>query len=386
MLGRTNAMFVSMEEAAPIQLIQEMILTVSTADIWKIEYVNGKYFAFLDDEKVLYGEDVGNLAILKNGDGPLLASHVIYADGKYYFGRAAEGDTNSKYAAVQASRDLSSFQEINIREGHGIAGLYQSTAGKIVLLIYYSSSSSGNFKRLAMLVADTLEGYQEEGQNFISIGVSSYFSPDQGYFKRSRLIKDRVVMTERTGTSTTSDTVLISLDGNRVVAGSKYTAFAYGYFYSNVSMSNSAGRLYYSVNGVDYSILKNTEDRGGAKILEFSDGITGIFFTKDGRRVFAAAENPAKLAAAMDSEAVEVSVMGSILTGTENGGYTYIGCTGGVILKTHIDYSGSSNIPEVSTLKTLSAKQALKQAQKYADEKYALLEARIAALEAGSGN
>ena len=56
----TNAMFVSTEEAAPIQLIQETILTPSTSNIWKIEFVNGVCFAFLHDEKVLYGKDMGN--------------------------------------------------------------------------------------------------------------------------------------------------------------------------------------------------------------------------------------------------------------------------------------------------------------------------------------
>lgn len=385
MLGRTNAMFVSTEEAAPIQLIQETILTPSTSNIWKIEFVNGVCFAFLHDEKVLYGKDMGSLAILKNGNDPLLASHVVYADGKYYLARAEEGyDTTDGYAVVLASGDLSVFQEIRIREGYRMVGLYESTAGKIVLLTYHSASaSSSSPKGMSMLVADTLEGYQEEGQRFIPISVSSYFSPDKDYFKWSKLLKDRVVMTERTGTSTTSDTVVISLDGTRVVAGSSYTAFAHGYFYSNVSFTNSIGRLYYSINGIDYSLLKVTEDRGSAKIMEFSDGVTGIFFTKDGVLSFAAAESPAKLAEAMENRAVAVSVMGHVLAGTEHGGHTYIGCTGGVILKTHVDYSGNGSVPEVVVLKTLGARQALEQAKKYTDERYALLEARIAALEAG---
>lgn len=376
MLGRTNVMFVPMDEAAPIQLMQEVILTASTSDIWKIEFVNGVCFAFLDDGKVLYGEDVSSLAILKNGDDPLLATHVAYADGKYYFARSLGP------AAVLASVDLAVFHEIKIKDKYHVIGLYKSTAGKIALLVYTLNTTNQSIKDMVMLVADTLEGYQEEGQHFIKVNLSSYSKENIDFFRKSKLLKDRVVVTEYdTQELNNANAVVISLDGTKAEAGAECTGFSHGYFYSNIRASNSSGRLYYSINGVDYRFLKDTEDRGTAKVMEFSDGITGIFFTKDGVYSFAAGETPDKLAAEMDSGAVPVSVMGHILTGTEYEGHTYIGCTGGVILKTYIDYSGSGNTPEVTALKTLSAKQALKQAREYTDEKYRMLEDRIAALE-----
>lgn len=57
-----------------------------------------------------------------------------------------------------------------------------------------------------------------------------------------------------------------------------------------------------------------------------------------------------------------------------------------MILKTHIDYSGNSALPGIKVLKTLSAKQALGEAKKYTDERFATLEAMIANMkESGNG-
>ena len=119
-------------------------------------------------------------------------------------------------------------------------------------------------------------------------------------------------------------------------------------------------------------------------IMEFEDGVIGLFYKSGSTYKFTVAESPSKIISAMDN-AVEVNIIGNILTGMENAGHTYIGCTGGVILKTYADYSGNGNAPDVALLKTLSAKQALAESKKYTDERFAALEARVALLETGLG-
>lgn len=366
MLGKTNAIFVTDTESAPVQLVQETILTVSTADIEKIEYVNGYYFAFLSDEKVLYGKEINSLGILKNGEEILYASHVIYADGKYYFARS------NKEAMVYASEGLNEFTTIAIKDGHKIIGLYKSTEDKIVILVYSSNL-------LYMLVATTLESYQETESQFIEIKASNYFSPELSFFRGSRMIKDRIIMYERTGNSNAFGTVAISMDGTRVVADSSYNFYAHGHFYS---YSKSNNTIYYSVNGINYSLLGTVDAINSLYIMEFDEGVIGLFFKSGNTYKFSVAEAPTKIISAVDN-AVEVNIIGNILTGTEIAGHTYIGCSGGVILKTYADYSGSGNAPDAALLKTLSAKQALTESKKYTDELIAALEARIALLEAG---
>lgn len=61
----------------------------------------------------------------------------------------------------------------------------------------------------------------------------------------------------------------------------------------------------------------------------------------------------------------------------DDDGNTYLGFTGGIIVKLYIDQDGTTQLPDVQLIKTLSAKQALAQAKQYTDEKVAELMAYV---------
>lgn len=378
MLGKTNALFVTGTESADAQLIQEAILTVSAANIEKIEYINEYYFAFLSDEKVLYGKDINNLAILKNGNADMLASHVIYADEKYYFVQSKEAitiynDAIKESAIVYSTNDLVTFEEIVIKQGHGFIGLYKSSAGRIALLIYKKTETSGKtISKAYMLVLNTLQNYVEDDA-LMQIDMSYGWQVENYFNRKSIMVKDRIIIGETWGTTNEKTDAIISLDGTHTQADAQRTDYAHGYFFNIKS-----GMIYYSINGINYSLLGKIE-RSIKKIVEFENSVMGIFSIENEKYKFAIAESPEKLLEAMNNS-TEVNIIGDILTGVESGGYTYIGCSGGVILKTYIDYSGTGNIPEVTVLKTLSAKQALERSKVYTEQKIAELKEYVDSL------
>lgn len=354
MLGKTNTMFVGAEESTDIQLIQENVLTPSAGNIEKIECVHDIYFAFLSDQKILYGADINNLKILQNGSSPLKASHIIFADDKYYF-------TNSCSNYVYGTGDFTIFEEIEIQPSHNLIGIYKNSGEKIVVFLYLKDEYPSTRVREYMLILDSLDNYVPEEKVLINISVSMYFSINEGRFRKSFFAKDRIFIEESTGSSNTTSTAIISMDGSKVYAKSKCNFLVHDFFYSN-----TGNGLYYSLNGVDYSLLGSC-NLSGLILTEYEDNMIGIFYTDGNNYKFTIAESPQKIISALD-KAITVNILGTIMTGLNHLESTYLGCTGGVILKTQIDYS-AGNTPDVTVIKTLSAKQALMQANEYTDTK-----------------
>lgn len=90
MLGKTNLLFVAEDEAAELAFKPEYILTSSSGNILKIEYINNLYFVFTSDNKVLYGSDINSLQTLKK-DG--MNVRVVNHSGESEFVPAEETHT-----------------------------------------------------------------------------------------------------------------------------------------------------------------------------------------------------------------------------------------------------------------------------------------------------
>ena len=77
------------------------------------------------------------------------------------------------------------------------------------------------------------------------------------------------------------------------------------------------------------------------------------------------------------NEEVDISDNFEVTSWIEDDGKTYIGTNNGIIYEYQLDYSGTLQRPDVTIIKTLSAKQALKQALQYTDESVEKLKAYI---------
>ena len=84
MLGKTNILFVSKNDASEAQLIHEKILTASSGNITKIEFLNNTIFVHTD-AGILRGTDVKSMDYIKKDGANLAATHFIFHAGKYYF-------------------------------------------------------------------------------------------------------------------------------------------------------------------------------------------------------------------------------------------------------------------------------------------------------------
>lgn len=387
MLGRTNAVFVADEGGnASFELVQEAIVTPSASAVQKIECLNGIFLAFLEDGKVLHGSDVHDLSVIMREGEPFLASHAVYANETYYFVKADEKFEGK--VKVCKTVDFTEFEDAELIEtenGCTVFGIYMTKAGKIVILY-------GNEDMLLHIyISDQLLSATA------SVMKTSYTyyakSNTSTYKKGSRMLNDKIILKEPTGFSTSTRMLICALDGTVIEAENKELSyFAHGCFYEGIK-NNANLVLYYSLNGIDFNRLVTVDgiigSYNGTKlidVMELEDGAVGIFIhNSTGGMMFTIMESAMYPGDQFQNVKV-VSLPGTFLCYLYRDGFTYIGCTGGLILKTHIDYSGDSALPGIKVLKTLSAKQALEEAKKYTDECFATLEAMIANMkESGNG-
>ena len=383
MLGKTNLLFVAEDEPTDLSFTPQYILTSTSYPIIKIELINNLFFVFTGDEKVLYGSDMNSLQTLKNGSEAFAAKHIIYADGVYYMTRIES--TNGK-AIIYKTPDLVSYEQIILKTGNNsypllVHGLFLNSAGEIVALIEEKTSSSNNTDKY-LLIADTLTGYDEENADFIEIGSESYTYYIRGTSaKDTTMKKDRIFTEFYAGSGTSVTGRIITLDGT-ISSSTKYTHFASDYFF-RFGENLSRKTVNYSLNGIDYIYLdftKVVENFNAIELFEY-DGNIALIYNGTGGTKLALAATPKGLIEAT-STAIPVNFDYSTQQNSNlyNDDYVYLGCTGGIITKAKIDYSDVTR-PDISLLKTLSARQALTAANEYTERLFAELETRVEALE-----
>lgn len=374
MLGRTNMLFAENQEDASFELVQEPIVTASVSSVEKIECFNNIYFAFLNDWKILYGSDINALSIMMKDNTPFLASHVIYADDSFYFVRAGESFSTKK---ICKTTDFLTFEDVDVAVEECTAfGIYMTKAGRIVILMADADMS------LRICITDSLS--EAVQLNFINTSyeyktTSSYST----YLKASKMINDKIILTEWAGSSTNTNMLICSLDGTvKNTRNNNLSKYAHGYFYYGTRSSQGDLNLYYSLNGVNFNLLgtltgvANSNLTNLFDVMELEDNAVGVIIHRSGDEMFTVLETPTQLGSIFQDPKV-ISLPGTFLCYLYHDGFTYIGCTGGLILKTYVDYSGSSAAPNIKVLKTLSAKQALENAKKYTDEQFKILASMI---------
>ncbi|MBO5208080.1 MAG: hypothetical protein J6B68_01910 [Lachnospiraceae bacterium] len=375
MLGRTNAVYAESTETASLSFESESILTPSSSDIWKIEYINNVYFVFLDNFSVLFGTDISSLKILQKEGSNLLATHVVYKDETYAFISTSVtlSSSGTQYFNVYISTDLIDFDVItisnNILKGTDLFGIFLSSTKKIIVMTQRCLGIFDSFNEMKEGTASIVE--------FTYISINST-KDSKNQKRKTRILNDRIF----TGYDGDSSPYVITLDGNKETIVDQ-PAIIHGKFYFCNSTYPSTTIIYYSLNGVDYLKIAEVDIFfKSIELVEYEDGAIGILAKTNDTYGFALVEANSEISNALSNLVDGKGIIGTINCFCNVGMYTYLGCTGGVIMKTWVDYSGKGNTPNVTVLKTLSAKQALNESKSYTNEQIAALEERVAALEA----
>ena len=380
MLGRTNLLFVAGDNTSELAFTPDYILTSASGNILKMEYINNLFFLFASDEVVLYGSDINSLQTLKNGNEVFKAKHIIYADGVYYMTKI---DSTAGKAIIYKTADLISFEEITLKTGtssydYSVHGLFLNSKSEIVVLIEEDTNTSASNYQKYLLVTDTLTNYQEENAVFIKTDSASYI-----YNKKAigtKLKKDRIFTTINGGYSSSSS-IIITLDGT-ISTVDMYSFFAVDYFFKNTTSGNTS-KLYYSLNGLDYINLdfsNSVTDFVAINVFEY-DGVIALIYncTENEETVtkLTTAATPKELIKATAS-AIPVTIDYSMNADSNVfvDEYVYIGSTGGIAIKGKID-NAETERPDVVVVKGMAAKEALKQANDYTDEKYKTITAEV---------
>jgi hypothetical protein len=391
MLGKTNLLFVAEDEPTDLSFNPQYILTSSSSNILKIEYINNLYFVFTSDDKVLYGSDINSLQTLKKDGSPFPATYIIYKNNAYYM---ITKESNTEKVVVYKTSNLTSFEEIVIRRENSeerydsgstityCAGALLLTSDNRIAMLY--SKTEDDRPRIRFILCDTFDSFDHVGNNFIEF--NEYLECD---CNKTYMLKDRIF-----SYYASNSIYLITLDGS-LQKVNPFSNYAAGYFfyvstYTTSSMSSSRKlAVYYSLNGVDYQAVQldipayNVSTTKGVSFFEYDGNIVMLYPDEnDGMSQKIVISTTPKGLADATKTAMPVSVDYGIQTkiGLYKDDYVYLGCTGGIIIKANLDYTNTTR-PDITILKTLSAKQALVESKRYTDEKIAALEARVAALE-----
>lgn len=359
MLGKTNIIYVAKNQNSEMQFVTETIITRSSSDIKNIKYLNGVFFAFTEEGSVLYGEDINNLSFLKVGDNLLIATDAEYFDGKYIFiNSSGYVGTNNIYYCV--SENLSTF------ENHEIS------CGVEKGIIYILNIVIDSYDRLVFLVCE------KEARAGVSRYPTNYYicictNPvDEDTFEirknvggvqntyekniKCTFMRDRFLFC--TGTITDRQVDCITMDG--VVEKVEANHYPIG-IVDNMAYVSIDSNTYYSLNFKNY-----------IKLGSYS--ITNCFMI--GGQIGLYHEGTLKLASKVTDftadKSKEIAITGidyKVLCNVTTDEYTYLGCEGGIIIQCLLDVEGIYQIPEITLVKTLAAKQALARANEYTDKR-----------------
>lgn len=368
MMGKTNAIYVENAEKNELALHIENILMDTIDDIWKIEYVNEMFFVFLEDGRILYGKDVSDLQVIMQGGSTLVAHYVIYKDNTYLF--MANG------LRCTYTQDMINFNVVEIKAmtGYFGAGLILDRNGRIIIIgINVSDSKVGRIG-----IFNSVGELDEEEHPVIAVSFAKSINQSSATTKLTKIYQNRLVIVEDIYTDGVSF-VVVTLDGKCHAVSSKDPFVMRDGIYS--SSLATGYNLYYSYDAVNYHLLGKINVKIHHMAI-YGGGTIGIF-DKNGR--FSLAGSRKDMIESLGSM-IEIEEATNIIKCSCNVGmYTYLGCKGGIILKTYADFSGNGTSPDISLLKTLSARQALNDAKEYTDIKYAELETRIGLLEVQTG-
>lgn len=383
MLGKTNIIYVAKDQGSDMQFVTETVITRSSSDIVKIKYVNGTFFAFTEDDHILYGKNILELDFLQRDGKPLNASDMEYYNGKYVFINThvdfeISGGNDERKVSYMVSENLSEFEDYAIPLVYGtsiakIVGVAIDSYNKIVFLIALCSTYS------------SVGQYQPGTQTKASIGVyASHELIAEGSFElqiqrentytigryccKSAFMRDRFFFYSNvTDTDDgASHSYCVTLDAVVKEASDQYYPIG---IIDNMAYFCIGENTYYTLNFENHIKVRSEPTSCCISI----GGLIGLY--NEGTLELASKVNDFLTE---KSTKLEITGIGyKALCFVDAGEYTYLGCEGGIIIQCLLDTEGMYQAPEITLIKTLSAKQALSQAQKYTDEKIAELKGYI---------
>ncbi len=376
MLGKTNILFVSKNDASEAQIVQEKILTASSGKIVKIEFLNDLVFAYTD-AGVLYGTDVKTMDYIRKDGENLTATHFIYHGGKYYCCNANQ--SMQEKGIIYATEDFSAYEEIVIEENilldtrneakFIVSGIFKDSRGRIVVMVRRMQENAVTIQ-LVLHIFDTFEGLSEAE---IVTCDKPNISEDQSLTCYNVLLKDRIF---------TSYGYVCSLAGKSYV-GPETLLYAHDYFFrlntDTTNKDNPLASVYRSFDGINWAKELNVDIEAYPQCYIFPvSGKICLTYLDTQKRCFANLAGGVGKVGNSANETFELDIPERIYTAAEDyEGNAYLGCSGGIINKISLDTDGTTKLPEVQLIKTLAAKQALVQAKQYTDEKVAELKAYL---------
>lgn len=356
-----------------------MALAKTNAALYSVEKTEDTYEANMEPIALEVSADIRNIV---SGNGiivvvPNIIKNTYYSDSTLFVSTNGTDYTpvNMDFVVFDLiySNKLSKFIAVGMIKNETAASIKTSADGitwesETLCTIqfgkptcYYAIRESGSgfyvmeyLKSSNATTSYHYSGYVEkkdgsyQASNVVYVG-SGYLTTSKAIKGNERTVVNKKVQTGSTITQASMDPVL----------------FVDGYF-----IYFHGANIYKSLNGVDYSLVGAT-----AYSLKYICKYQGYYYGIAEDHI-CRATTLAKLCSVASEDYKEI----------DNNGYNYaavhddymILCASGFLFKTTI--GGSSN-PADQTIKTISATEALKQAKEYTDAQYALLEARIAALE-----
>lgn len=403
MLGKTNIIYVTKDQNSEMQFVKEYIQTKSTSDFSDIKYYNGIFFALEYSSKgekvrILYGSDIEKLEYLKYNDAMLEITNVQFFDGNYIFfdrDKEFEYDKNSAtitleyYAGSNLSQlekkclsyDLSDTNETTVRCGKIIDAEISSDNKLVFLILVYrgkwQTKENTNFWYVMNIRSDLNtvqeEIVTEEKYNKLGINSSICFMRDRFYGLNYN-------------TSAYSESYMLSLDGiltgvsDFVIPSAILNEIAY-YIVDRA--------IYYSTNFTSKVLIRpkpadNYSEPYPIGIFSIGGRIAFKYYVVYDEYKLLLADSFNDIRDNMTSLDVGNFCDYSVRGWVEVGGCTYFAGPSGIIVKCLLDTEGSYQLPEVTLIKTLAARQALDQAKQYTDEKVAELKNYIDSLNESS--
>lgn len=366
MVGKTNLTFISKGDSSNVQLIQNSYVTDATGEIYKMEVINNRFFAFVGEsdygkKNVMMGTDAGNMSFVRMDNELLEATHIIHIEGKYYIVKSG-----SECTEIYETTDFQEYVQINLSgiEGRWL-GMFLDSRGKAILISYiYSDKTNKDFK---VYVCDSLRDIANAQVGQGSVDVKNAYN--------TCLINNRIFFPDGRQVSLAGTTITPDENNGKW----KRHDYAGGYFFrmENTGYYNGSKKLLYrsrdlvSITCYPYEIA----DTVSTYIIPIS-GAYGYLYAESGKRFLNIANDILQVGYS-DNEKIEIGEDILISSVLEDDGKTYLGTPNGVIYELQLDYEGTIQRPDVAIIKTMAAKQALAQSLQYTDECIAKIKSYI---------
>lgn len=394
MLGKTNIIYVAKDQNSEMQFVKEYIQTKSTSNIAKVEYYNGTLFALTGNGTgngwhVLYGSDANKLEYLKYNDAMIEITDVQFFDGNYiFYNRKKEFESNTENGIITleyyAGSNLLQLEKkcltYNTNETKwlkygSIIGAEINSENNLVFLIAAHdmvSSTTVNIWYVIDILSD-LDTVQKEivtEKNNIALGDNS-----QIWFMRDRFFGLNY--------RSSKTCFILSLDG--IITQQNECAFP-KMVLNDIAYYIVDSAIYYSTNFINKVLIRSgNSNRKTEKVFSIKERIA--FYDKcnpESDSILSLADSFNDIKDKMASIVIGTFCDYDVYCWVEAGEYTYFGGPNGIIVKCLLDIEGSYQLPEITLVKTLAAREALDQAKQYTDEKIAELKSYVDSLNGSS--